>query len=60
MTEKAYKNLNFLQSDSARTIRILSEYLEPQARFKSLPAAAIESLQQEVDAKWETYRSQMT
>jgi pyruvate ferredoxin oxidoreductase beta subunit len=38
----------------------VSEYLEPQARFKSLPAAAIESLQQEVDAKWETYRSQMT
>jgi pyruvate ferredoxin oxidoreductase beta subunit len=38
----------------------VSEYLEPQARFRSLPAAAIESLQQEVDAKWETYRSQMT
>ena len=33
MTEKAYKNLNFLASDSARTLRILSEYLEPQARF---------------------------
>ena len=38
----------------------VSDYLEPQARFKSLPAEAIEKLQQEVDAKWETYRSQMT
>jgi uncharacterized protein (TIGR00730 family) len=33
MTEKAYKNLDFLASDSARSIRLLSEYLEPQARF---------------------------
>lgn len=31
--EKAYKNLEFLNSREARTIRILSEYLEPQARF---------------------------
>ncbi len=31
--EKAYKNLEFLASREARTIRILSEYLEPQARF---------------------------
>jgi uncharacterized protein (TIGR00730 family) len=31
--DKAYKNLNFLNSREARTIRILSEYLEPQSRF---------------------------
>jgi pyruvate ferredoxin oxidoreductase beta subunit len=37
----------------------VSDYLEPQSRFKALPAAAIEKLQQEVDAKWETYRNQM-
>jgi uncharacterized protein (TIGR00730 family) len=32
--EKAYKNLDFLNSRDARLIRILSEYLEPQARFE--------------------------
>lgn len=31
--EKAYKNLEFLNSEKARTIRILSEYLEPLARL---------------------------
>jgi uncharacterized protein (TIGR00730 family) len=31
--EKAYKNLDFLNSDDARTIRILSEYIEPLARL---------------------------
>ncbi len=31
--EKAYKNSDFLSGPDARTIRILSEYLEPQARF---------------------------
>jgi uncharacterized protein (TIGR00730 family) len=31
---KAYKNLEFLNSPDARTIRILSEYLEPSARLK--------------------------
>jgi len=31
--DKAYKNLDFLTSPEARTVRILSEYLEPQARF---------------------------
>jgi len=30
---KAYKNLDFLNSPDARTIRILAEYLEPQSRF---------------------------
>jgi uncharacterized protein (TIGR00730 family) len=33
MMEKAYKNLEFLNSREARTLRILSEYLEPQSRF---------------------------
>ena len=33
MSDKAYKNLEFLSSREARTLRILSEYLEPQARF---------------------------
>lgn len=33
--EKAYKNLRFLNSDNARTIRILSEYLEPLSRLES-------------------------
>ena len=31
--DKAYKNLDFLSSPEARTVRILTEYLEPQARF---------------------------
>ncbi len=34
--EKAYKNIEFLNSPNARVIRILSEYLEPQARFRKL------------------------
>jgi len=33
MMEKAYKNLEFLSSREARTLRILAEYIEPQARF---------------------------
>ncbi len=32
--KKAYNNLEFLNSRDARIVRILSEYLEPQARFK--------------------------
>lgn len=32
---KAYKNLEFLNSPDARTIRMLSEFLEPQRRFRS-------------------------
>jgi len=32
--EKAYKNLGFLSSHNARTIRILAEYLEPQNRLR--------------------------
>ena len=32
-TEKAYKKLEFLNSRDARTIRILSEYLEPLSRL---------------------------
>ena len=31
---KAYENLTFLRSRDARTLRILSEYLEPQARLR--------------------------
>lgn len=34
--EKAYENLEFLNSRDARTVRILSEYLEPLARLKNL------------------------
>jgi uncharacterized protein (TIGR00730 family) len=30
---KAYKNIDFLNSSSARTLRILAEYLEPSKRF---------------------------
>jgi uncharacterized protein (TIGR00730 family) len=33
---KAYKNLDFLTSNDARVIRILSEYLEPLKRLKDL------------------------
>lgn len=33
--KKAYKNLEFLNSADARTIRILSEFYEPQSRFKN-------------------------
>lgn len=32
--QKAYKNLDFLNSAEARTLRILSEYYEPKARFQ--------------------------
>jgi len=32
--QKAYRNLDFLESSSARSLRILSEYVEPNARFK--------------------------
>jgi uncharacterized protein (TIGR00730 family) len=33
-TDKAYENLEFLNSPSARTIRILCEYTEPLTRFE--------------------------
>lgn len=32
--EKSYKNLEFLSSADARTVRILAEYYEPQARLR--------------------------
>jgi uncharacterized protein (TIGR00730 family) len=32
--EKAYKNLEFLTSPDGRLVRVLSEFLEPQARFR--------------------------
>ena len=32
--EKAYKNLDFLSSPDGRIVRILSEFLEPAARFR--------------------------
>lgn len=34
LPEKAYRNIDFLTSKDARIIRILSEFLEPQSRFK--------------------------
>lgn len=34
--QKAYKNLDFLNSSSARHIRILCEYEEPRSRFKAM------------------------
>ena len=33
-TKKAYKNLEFLNSPAARTIRIVCEYEEPRQRFE--------------------------
>jgi uncharacterized protein (TIGR00730 family) len=33
---KSYKNLDFLTGEDARSIRILSEYLEPASRFRRL------------------------
>jgi uncharacterized protein (TIGR00730 family) len=33
---KAYKDLEFLNSPDARTVRILSEFLEPQRRFRQV------------------------
>ena len=32
--EKAYKDLGFLNSSDARTVRILAEYLGPERRFR--------------------------
>ncbi len=32
--EKAYKNIEFLSSPDARAIRVLCEFVEPQARFR--------------------------
>ena len=34
--QKAYSNERFLNSRDARTLRILSEYLEPEARFEDM------------------------
>ena len=34
LPEKAYRNIDFLTSKDARIVRILSEFLEPQSRFK--------------------------
>jgi uncharacterized protein (TIGR00730 family) len=34
LTGRAYTNLEFLRSPEARTIRILSEFVEPQRRFR--------------------------
>jgi len=34
--EKSYKNLEFLNSHEARTVRILCEYLEPESRLHNL------------------------
>ena len=34
MPEKAYKNARFLNSASARTVRVLCEFLEPESRFR--------------------------
>jgi len=34
LPEKAYRNVEFLNSPDARVIRILAEYLEPLSRFK--------------------------
>ena len=31
---KAYKNIKFLKCRDARTMRIISEYLEPENRFE--------------------------
>ena len=32
--QKAYKNERFINSPDARELRILAEYIEPQARFR--------------------------
>ncbi|MBS4035100.1 MAG: TIGR00730 family Rossman fold protein [Ignavibacterium sp.] len=32
--DKAYENLDFINSTDGRTIRLLAEYIEPRARFK--------------------------
>lgn len=34
--QKAYKNLSFLTSPDARIVRVLSEFLEPEARFRRM------------------------
>jgi hypothetical protein len=34
--EKAYKNLNFLNSADAREIRVLCEFMEPDSRFRKM------------------------
>ena len=35
LPEKAYRDIDFLTSKDARSIRILAEFLEPQSRFKN-------------------------
>ena len=51
-----------LSSPSSRLLkkerRPVSEYLETQARFKGFSDTQIAAIQQEVDAKWETYRKE--
>ena len=34
--EKAYKNLEFLNSSDARHVRVLCEFIEPKSRFRRL------------------------
>jgi pyruvate ferredoxin oxidoreductase beta subunit len=38
----------------------VAEYIEAQARFRTLGKQDVEQLQREVDEKWATYRSRMT
>ena len=40
--DKAYKDLSFLNSPEARTLRIAAEYLEPSRRFQQERARAAE------------------
>ncbi|MDZ7831311.1 MAG: thiamine pyrophosphate-dependent enzyme [Desulfobacterales bacterium] len=51
-----------LSSPSSRLLkkerRPVSEYLETQARFRGFSDAQIAAIQQEVDAKWETYKKE--
>ena len=51
-----------LSSPSSRLLkkerRPVSEYLETQARFRGFSDAQIAAIQQEVDAKWETYQKE--
>jgi uncharacterized protein (TIGR00730 family) len=63
---KAYENLKFLNSPSARLLRIMSEFLEPQARFKEhhiqdtvvfFGSARLESLE-DAQKKFDTLKMQ--
>ena len=58
--EKAYKNLEFLNSRDARSLRILSEYIEPLERFCAQPVRKKTTSAPGVDFETDTLQHQQS